>query len=137
MPFTFMFLFASLNISFAKEHDYFLFSKGIEDQDVYIGIRPEGIVILDSTNTKRCFRIDKVRSLKKLFSKTELVMFNLDKEVVLKQNKNRQYPIPEKALIEIIEEFEMPNEEDETFFDKIHYVLDNNLDEIVQTIISK
>ena len=80
---------------------------------------PDGIVILDATHTSSYLRVDKNKELKKLFEKVYLVMWNIDKEVVSNQNLQREFPIPPQVLDEFFSIFELPNEKDREFFDKI------------------
>ena len=86
----------------------------------------EGIVILDSTNTLRKFRIDKNEEFKQYFEEIDLVYFDIEKDVLLKQNLEREFPIPSDVLIKYYDTFERPNEEDENFFDNVKVKPHNN-----------
>lgn len=95
----------------------------------------DGIVVLDSTNAKKEFRIDKVKPLKELFDEIDLVMFKLDKVTVMRQNLDRDYPIPTDALERLINNFEDISKEDEDFFDKIFIVNKRDLKPIIDKIV--
>ena len=86
----------------------------------------EGIVILDSTNAKRIFRIDKVKTISDLFDEVDLVVFNLSKGTVMRQNIDREFPVPSEVLDYLYDSFEKVNDDDRAFFDKVYEV--NNLD---------
>ena len=86
----------------------------------------EGIVILDSTNAKRIFRINMVKTISDLFDEVDLVVFNLNKGTVMRQNIDREYPVPSEVLDKLYDDFERVNDEDRMFFDKIYEV--DNLD---------
>ena len=92
----------------------------------------DGIVIMDATNAKREYRVDNVRPYKDLYDEVDLVCFHIDKDLVLKQNKEREFPIPEDALLKLIDAFEMPGEVEENFFDHIDIVTDHNTDKIIK-----
>ena len=77
----------------------------------------DATVILDSTNTLRKYRIDANVKFKDLYDEIYLIYFNISKETLLKQNLDREFPIPSEALIYYYNTFEVPNEEDEKFFD--------------------
>lgn len=86
----------------------------------------DGIVILDSTNSKRIYRIDKVKTVSDLFDEVDLVVFKLNKGVVMRQNIEREFPVPSEVLDHLYDDFEKVNEEDYSFFDKVYEV--DNLD---------
>lgn len=92
----------------------------------------EGIVILDATNAKREYRIDNIAPYKNLYDEVDLVCFHIEKNLVLKQNKEREFPIPEDALLRLIDAFEMPGEAEEEFFDHIDIITDHNTDKIIK-----
>lgn len=96
-----------------------------------------GIVVLDSTNAQRKYRIDAVREIAKYFDEVDLVLFKLDKVTVMRQNLDRDYPIPSEALERLLNEFEPVNEEDEEFFDNIYYVDQRDLNPIINKILEK
>lgn len=98
---------------------------------------PDGIVVLDSTNAQRKFRIDAVKPLKDLFDEVVLVIFKLDKVTVMRQNLDRDYPIPSKALERLIAEFQDVNEDDEKFFDNIYKVDQRDLDPIINELLKQ
>ena len=92
----------------------------------------DGIVILDATNAKKEYRIDNIAPYKDLYDEVDLVCFHIKKNLVLKQNKEREFPIPEDALLRLIDSFEMPGEDEETFFDHIDIITDHNTDKIIK-----
>ena len=92
----------------------------------------DGIVILDATNAKREYRIDNITPYKDLYDEVDLVCFHIEKNLVLKQNKEREFPIPEDALLRLIDAFEMPGEDEEAFFDHIDIITDHNTDKIIK-----
>ena len=92
----------------------------------------DGIVILDATNAKREYRIDNIEPYKALYDEVDLVCFHIEKNLVLKQNKEREFPIPEDALLRLIDAFEMPGEAEEAFFDHIDIITDHNTDKIIK-----
>lgn len=96
---------------------------------------PDGIVVLDSTNAKRIYRIDPIRQFKEKFDEIDLVMFKLDKVTVMRQNLDRDYPIPSQALERLINEFEDINEEDKKFFDNIYFVEQRDLNPIIDSLL--
>lgn len=97
----------------------------------------DATVILDSTNTFRKYRIDPNRKFKDLYDKIILVYFNIPKDILLKQNLEREFPIPNDALMRYYDTFEIPNKEDEQFFDNIYVINENNLLDIVDKIIKE
>ena len=74
---------------------------------------------------------DNIKPFKGLYDKVDLVCFQIDKDLVLKQNKEREFPIPEEALLRLIEDFEVPDAEEEAFFDHIDYIRDHNIDKVI------
>ena len=95
----------------------------------------DGIVILDSTNSLRMYRIDKVKPLKSLFGEIDLVTFELDKLTVMRQNMEREFPIPSDALERLFDEYEHVNDEDKVFFDNIYHVNQRDLSPIIDDIL--
>ena len=95
----------------------------------------EGIVILDSTNSRRMYRIDKVKPLKDLFGEIDLVTFELDKLTVMRQNMEREFPIPSDALELLFDEYEHVNDEDRVFFNNIYHVNQRDLSPIIDDIL--
>ena len=91
----------------------------------------DGIVILDATNAKKIYRLDQIKQYRDLYDNIDLVCFRIDKDLTLKQNKEREFPIPEDALLRLIDEFEMPDDEEKAFFDHIDIVKDHNTDSII------
>lgn len=95
---------------------------------------PRGIVILDATNASLKYRIDAVRELKSHFDETDLVLFDIPKEVVIKQNLEREFPVPEVVLEEYFEAFQLPQVEDYEFFNNVYITNGENLQDIVNLI---
>ena len=95
----------------------------------------QGIVVLDSTNAKTEFRVDKVLPLKKSFNEVDLVVFKLDKITVMEQNLDRKYPIPSDALEKLIDNFEDIGETEKEFFDNIYIVDKHDLTPIIEQIL--
>ena len=90
-----------------------------------------GIVILDATNAKKEYRINNIKPYRDLYDEIDLVCFQIDKDLVLKQNKEREFPIPEDALLKLIDAFEVPDEEEKAFFDHIDFITDHSIDKII------
>ena len=90
-----------------------------------------GIVILDATNAKKEYRLDNIKPYRDLYDHIDLVCFQIKKELVLKQNKEREFPIPEDALLRLIDAFEVPDDEEKAFFDHIDFIVDHNIDKII------
>jgi len=95
----------------------------------------QGIVVLDSTNAKTEFRVDKVLPLKKNFNEVDLVVFKLDKITVMEQNLDRKYPIPSDALEKLIDNFEDIGDREKEFFDNIYIVDKHDLTPIIEQIL--
>ena len=94
-------------------------------------IDKDGIVILDATHSKKTYRLDNIRPFKPLFDQIDLVCFRLDKELVIEQNRERENPIPPDNLLELLNSFEMPDQEEETFYDHVDIVKNHNIDKII------
>ncbi len=94
----------------------------------------DGVVILDATHTSSYLRVDKNMELKPLFDQTILVMWNIDRNVVSNQNLQREYPIPPEVLDEFFKIFELPNEKDEKFFDKIIIINNNDIAPAIEAL---
>ncbi len=95
----------------------------------------QGIVVLDSTNAKTEFRVDKVLPLKKSFNEVDLVVFKLDKITVMEQNLDRKYPIPSDALERLIDNFEDIGDREKEFFNNIYIVDKHDLTPIIEQIL--
>lgn len=104
--------------------------------DVYSS-DPDGMVILDSTNATTYYRTVPTKELKNKFDEVYLIVFKLDRAIVLNQNLQREFPIPTDALEGLIDRFEMPNEEDEKFFDKIWIVESNDIVPVINILTTK
>lgn len=94
-----------------------------------------GVVVLDATHTLKRFRYANVKQFRKLYDEIDLIVFDINREIVIEQNVRRTHPIPEDKLLGIIETYEFPDEEEKAFFDHIHYVYDHNIDEIINKYI--
>ena len=86
-----------------------------------------GIVILDATHVSSELRVDRNKELKPLFDEVDLVMWNTDRQKVMNQNLQRDYPIPPEAMEMFFNIFELPTEKDKEFFDKIIMVDDHDI----------
>lgn len=95
---------------------------------------PDGIVVLDATHTSSKFRIESTKMLKPLFNEIDLVYFDLPKEVVIKQNREREFPVPEDVLIQFINKFEIPDELDRNYFKHVYIVKSHNIDDIIKNL---
>ena len=94
----------------------------------------DGVVILDTTHVSTKLRVDRNKPLKKLFDEVILVMWNIDRQVVSNQNLQREYPIPPEALDKFFSIFELPNEKDYQFFDKILMVTNNDIAPVIEQL---
>ena len=91
-----------------------------------------GIVILDATHSKKIYRLDNIQPFKHLYDQIDLVCFRLDKELVLEQNKDRENPIPRENLLKLIDQFEMPDEDEYSFYDHIDIIKDHETSKIIK-----
>ena len=96
------------------------------------GCKKNALVILDSTNAKKIYRLDNLKPFRDLYDEIDVVVFQLDKETVLRQNKERENPIPEDALLRLIDEFELPDEEEKAFFDHIDTIKSHHIKQIIK-----
>ena len=94
--------------------------------------KKDAVVVLDATNAKKIYRLDNIKPYKGLYDEIDLVYFQLDKETVLRQNKERDNPIPEDALLRIINEFELPDEEEKKFFNHIDSIKSHHIKQIIK-----
>ena len=97
----------------------------------------EGIVILDATHVSTDLRVDKNMELKPLFDEVDLVMWNADRQMVMNQNLQRDYPIPLEAMEMFFRIFELPTEKDKEFFDKIIMVKGNEIAQAIDEVLVK
>ncbi len=95
---------------------------------------PKGIVVLDATNRNTKYRIDAVKELKNMFDEADLVLFDIPKEVVLRQNLDREFPVPEAVIEEYFAEFELPTKSDYEFFRNVFISNGNNILEIINLL---
>lgn len=95
---------------------------------------PKGIVVLDATNRSTQYRIDSVKELKENFGETDLVLFDIPKEVVLRQNLDREFPVPEAVIEEYFSFFELPKKEDYEFFHNVYIATGDNIEEIIDLL---
>ena len=91
-----------------------------------------GIVVLDATHAKKIYRLDSIKPYKPLFDQVDLVCFKLDKETVLRQNAQRETPIPNDALIRLIDEYELPDEEERNFYHHVDIIYSHDIDKIIE-----
>ena len=94
-------------------------------------IDKNGTVILDATHSKKIYRLDNIAQFKSLYDQIDLICFRLDKELVLSQNKDRDNPIPKENLLKLIEQFEMPDDEEKAFYDHLDIIKDHETDKII------
>ena len=95
---------------------------------------PDGIVILDATNSVCKYRVSIIEPFRKIFSQIFLVAFDLDKDVVRFQNINRCFPVPSEVLEELFLKYEGPNELDYQFFDHVFMIRDHNINPTIEEI---
>jgi tRNA uridine 5-carbamoylmethylation protein Kti12 len=67
---------------------------------------PNGIVVLDSTNAARKYRLEAGKALRDLFETIDLISFHMKPETIYRQNLDREWPIPTEVLTQYIENFE-------------------------------
>ena len=94
-----------------------------------------GTVVLDATHSKKIYRLDNMKPYKELFDQIDLICFRLDKELVLEQNKDRENPIPKEALLKLIDQFEMPDDEEKAFYDHLDIIRDHEIGTIIARYI--
>ena len=92
---------------------------------------PDAIVVLDSTHAKKIYRFDLIKPFKELYDQIDLICFKLNKELVIKQNKEREFPLPEKALLRLINEYELPDEDEKALYDHIDIITNHDTDKII------
>ena len=90
-----------------------------------------GTVVLDATHSKKIYRLDNMKPYRDLYDQIDLICFRLDKELVIEQNKDRENPIPKENLLQLIEQFEMPDDEEYAFYDHIDIIKDHEIDKII------
>ena len=95
---------------------------------------PNGIVVLDATNRSTEYRINSVKELKSHFDEADLVIFDIPKEVVLKQNLEREFPVPESVIEDYFSYFELPKKEDYEFFTNVFVSNGENIEEIINAL---
>lgn len=95
---------------------------------------PNGIVVLDATNRNIKYRIDPVKELRKNFDEADLVIFDIPKEVVLRQNLEREFPVPEQVIEDYFSYFELPKKEDYEFFTNVYIATGDNIEEIIDLL---
>ncbi len=95
---------------------------------------PDAIVILDCTNTRSKYRLDTLERMKPYFDDFSLVLFNLPKEIILKQNTDREYPVPIEAVEHFIKVFELPSEEEKQAFNHIFIIENHDFKQIIDKI---
>ena len=94
--------------------------------------RKDAVVVLDATNAKKIYRLDNIKPYKDLYDEIDLVCFQIEKNTVLKQNLDRENPIPEEALLKLIDEFEFPDQEEKEFYDRVDIVKTHHIKQIIK-----
>ena len=92
---------------------------------------PNGIVVLDSTNASRHYRIEAGSGLRGFFETIDLISFHMKPETIYRQNLDREWPIPTEVLTQYIENFEYPTREDYAFFDHVYVVEKRDFSEVI------
>lgn len=85
-------------------------------------IDKNGIVIFDSTNIYKKHRYGAVEGFKEYFDEIDLVIFDIERSLAANQNIQRDYPVPPSVVEQMANDFEKPDEEEKSFFDKILYI---------------
>ena len=96
----------------------------------------DGIVVLDATHVSTKLRVDAYQELKNYYDEFILVMWNIDKQIASNQNLQREYPIPPEALEKFFQIFELPNEKDKEFYNKIIMIENNDITHAIKEVIS-
>ena len=94
--------------------------------------KKNAVVVLDATNAKKIYRLDNIKPYKDLYDEIDLVCFQIEKNTVLKQNLDRENPIPEEALLKLIDEFEFPDQEEKEFYDRVDIVKTHHIKQIIK-----
>ena len=95
----------------------------------------DGIVILDATHVSTKLRVDAYVNLKDLYNELILVMWNIDRKVASNQNLQREYPIPPEAMDMFFDIFELPNDKDKAFFNKIIMIENDDITKAIKEVI--
>ena len=95
---------------------------------------PDAIVVLDATHSTSFYRIEATKKIKPLFQEIDLVSFNLPRDLVIYQNKHREFPIPEDALLKLLDKFEAPDEQDKDYFDKIFIIDSHDIENVIKEL---
>ena len=95
----------------------------------------EALTILDATHIKSNYRLRVLESMKQYYDEVYLICFKLDKELVFKQNGEREYPVPDYVLENFYNEFEDPSEEEKKLFDRVYIIENIEIDKVVNAII--
>ncbi len=95
---------------------------------------PRGVVVLDATHSNSTYRIEATKFLKPLFDEVNLVIFNLPRHIVNQQNMERPFPVPEDVLDILCSKFELPDEKDQRYFNKIFVVTDHDIMPIIEQL---
>ena len=62
------------------------------------------------------------------------MIFDIPKEVVMRQNLDREFPVPEDVLEEYFINFELPTPEDYKFFMNVYIATGKNEKEIIDLL---
>ncbi|MCB9497861.1 MAG: ATP-binding protein [Erysipelotrichaceae bacterium] len=95
---------------------------------------PKGVVVLDATHSNSTYRIEATKFLKPLFDEIDLVLFNLPRHIVNKQNAERPFPVPEDVLDLLCAKFELPDDDDREYFHHIFIINSHDIDSIIAQI---
>lgn len=93
-----------------------------------------GVVVLDATHISTYLRVDRNKELKQLFDQLYLVVWSGNKDLVMNQNLQREFPLPPEAMEMFFANFEPVGEKEKEFFDKIIEVKDNNIAAAIEAI---
>lgn len=96
----------------------------------------ECLVILDATHIKKELRLRVRNDLKDYFDEIDLISFYLPKDIAAKQNKEREYPVPDYVLDSFFNEFELPDDEEKSIFNHVYVIHNAEIDKIITDIIS-
>jgi len=97
-------------------------------------IDKNGIVILDATHISTDLRVDKYIELKKNFDEAILLIWKVDRQLIEKQNKQREFPLNDDVMEMFFSKFEVASKKDFDFYDKIINVDNNNVNRIIEEL---
>ena len=82
----------------------------------------EAVTILDSTNLLKQYRMGNTIELAKKYDQIYLVVFKVDKDLVISQNLEREHPVPLDVMEEMFKILEPVDKEEKEFFTKVLYI---------------